>query len=240
MQAVFKYTEYIEESGDCEMIYNERKPAVKMRNERKEDYRIVEELTRKAFWNISEPGCNEHYLAHILREHEDFIPELDFVAEMPDGTIAGNVMYTLAKLTDEEGREMSALTFGPISVHPAYQRMGISRVMLEHSFVKAAEMGYEVIVIYGNPDNYVARGFKSCKKYNVCREDGAYPSAMLVKELKEGALDGRKWFYRESPAYSFDGEDAEEFEKRFEPMKKEYLPCQEEFYIHSHSVIVDG
>lgn len=240
MQAVFKYTEYIEESGDFKMNDNGTKLTVKIRNERKEDYRIVEELTRKAFWNVNEPGCNEHYLAHILRGHEDFIPGLDFVVETPDGTIVGNVMYTLAKLKDEDGREMPVLTFGPISVHPAYQRMGIGRMMLEHSFAKAAEMGYEVIVIYGNPDNYVARGFKSCKKYNVCRQDGAYPSAMLVKELKEGALDGRKRFYQESPAYSFDGEAAEKFDRQFEPMKKEYLPCQEEFYIHSHSVIVDG
>ena len=90
---------------------NETQPMVKIRNERKEDYRIVEELTRKAFWNMNEPGCNEHYLAHILRGHKDFIPEPDFVAEI---------------------------------------------------------------------------------------------------------------------------------ERQFEPMKKEYLPCQEEFYIHSHSVIVDG
>lgn len=53
----------------------------------------------------------------------DIIPGLDFVAETPDGTIVGNVMYTLAKLKDEGGREMPVLTFGSISVHPAYQRM---------------------------------------------------------------------------------------------------------------------
>ena len=33
----------------------------------------------------------------------DIIPGLDFVAETPDGTIVGNVMYTLAKLKDEGG-----------------------------------------------------------------------------------------------------------------------------------------
>lgn len=222
------------------MEQRETMPTVRIQNEREEDYRAVEEMTRKAFWNINEPGCSEHYLAHILRRHGDFIPELDFVAKTPEGTVVGNVMYTRAKLTDEKGAEMTILTFGPISVHPAYQRKGIGKALLEHSFLKASEMGYEVIVIYGNPDNYVARGFKSCKKFNVCREDGAYPAAMLVKELKEGVLDGRKWFYRESSAYEFEKEDAEKFEEQFEPMKKEYLPCQEEFYIHSHSVIVDA
>ena len=28
------------------------------------------------------PGCDEHYLAPILRKHPDFIPQLDFVAEV--------------------------------------------------------------------------------------------------------------------------------------------------------------
>lgn len=210
---------------------------IRIRNEKECDYREVEQLTRKAFWNINVPGCNEHYVAHILRKHEDFIPNLDFVAETEDGKIIGNVMYTKSKLVNERGDEMSILTFGPISVHPDYQRMGISRKLLSFSFEQAIVSGYKVIVIYGNPDNYVARGFKSCKKYNICAQNGTYPAAMLVKELVPGTLDGTRWFYQESPAYEFEDMDAEQFDKEFEPMKKEYRLSQEEFYIHSHSVI---
>lgn len=70
---------------------------------------------------------------------------------------------------------------------------------METSFEKAAALGYDVIVIFGSPANYVARGFKSCKKFNVCADNGRYPAAMLVKELVPGALDGRKWVYRDSP-----------------------------------------
>lgn len=40
-----------------------------IRLETKDDYRQVEELTRDAFWNLYAPGCDEHYLCHILREH---------------------------------------------------------------------------------------------------------------------------------------------------------------------------
>ena len=137
-----------------------------IRNELKSDYREVEELTREAFWNLYTPGCNEHYLLHILRQHEDYIPELDFVAEV-DGKIVGNIIYSKAKLIDEKGYEKSILSFGPLSVLPAYQRMGIGKSLLEHSFEKALEMGYDTIVIFGHPGNYIARGFKSCKKYNI-------------------------------------------------------------------------
>lgn len=65
-----------------------------IRNERPGDWEAVETLTRRAFYNQYIPGCMEHYLVHIMRGHEDFIPELDFVAEL-DGEIIGNIMYTV-------------------------------------------------------------------------------------------------------------------------------------------------
>ena len=108
-------------------------------------------------------------MAHELRAHEDFVPELDLVAEL-DGRIVANVMYTIARLTDESGEEKKVLTFGPLSVLPEYQRKGIGKQLLEASFEIAEKMGYDVIVIMGDPNNYVARGFKSCKRFSVCLE----------------------------------------------------------------------
>ena len=207
----------------------------KIRNEKETDYRRVEEITRKAFWNLYAPGCDEHYLVHIMRTHKDFIPELDFVIEV-DGQVIGNIMYTKAKLIDESGEEKEILSFGPVSILPEYQRRGYGKKLIEYSFEKAAVLGYDVIVIFGNPGNYVSLGFKSCKKYNVCLENGIYPTAMLVKELKPGTLDGRKWVYL-SPVFDIDKKEAERFDEGFEPWEKKYQPSQEEFYIYSHSVV---
>lgn len=53
-----------------------------IRNETEKDYGIVEELTRKAFYNIYVPGCVEHYLVHVMRSHADFVPELSLVIEV--------------------------------------------------------------------------------------------------------------------------------------------------------------
>ena len=207
-----------------------------IRNEKEEDYKIVEEITRNAFYNLYVPGCVEHYLVHIMRQHEDFIPALDFVAEL-DGQVIGNIMYTKAKLVDEEGCEKAILTFGPVSIAPEYQRMGYGKRLIEHSFEQAVLMGYDVIVIMGSPMNYVGRGFKSCKKYNVCLENGKYPAAMMVKELIPNALDGRKWLYRESPIMAISEEEAMLYDDSFEKIEKRHQPSQEEFYIMSHAFI---
>lgn len=207
-----------------------------IRNETQADRLVVERITRLAFYNVYAPGCTEHYLVRTMREHPDFIPELDFVAEL-DGQVIGNVMYTKAALTDEAGAVKDVLTFGPVSIAPEHQRKGYGRLLLEHSFRRAAELGWDVIVIFGSPANYVGRGFQSCKKFNVCLENGRFPSAMLIKELKQHALDGRKWIYRDSPVMSIDEEAARRYDDTLAPIAKEYRPSQEEFYIMSHSSI---
>ena len=92
---------------------------IAIRKEREADHRAVEELTRRAFYNMYIPGCVEHYLVHIMRGHEDFISELDFVLEL-DGRIIENIMYTKARLADEAGEEKEILTFGPVSVAPEH------------------------------------------------------------------------------------------------------------------------
>lgn len=207
-----------------------------IRRETAADYRAVEELHRNAFWNVHVPGCCEHYLAHVLRKHPDFIPELDLVYEL-DGEIVGNVMYTKSELLEEGGNSTGILTFGPIGVAPEYQRRGIGKALLEASFDIAAGLGYPAIAIFGDPDNYVDRGFRSCKRYNVCLEGDVYPAALLVKELKPGFFDGRKLVFRESPAYEIQERDAEAFDAGFPPKEKAFRPSQETFFILSHSTI---
>ena len=178
----------------------------------------------------------EHYLVHTMRDHPDFIPELGLVAEL-DGQVIGNVMYTRASLTDEAGAVKEVLTFGPVSIVPEHQRKGWGRRLLEHSLRRAAELGWEAVVIFGSPVNYVGLGFQSCKRFNVRLEDGWFPSAMLVKELREGALNGRGWVYQDSPVMSIDEEEARRYDGTLEPMAREYRPSQEEFYIMSHSTV---
>ena len=48
-----------------------------IRPETKDDYKVVENLTRESFWNVYQPGCMEHYVLHCYRDDPAFVPELD-------------------------------------------------------------------------------------------------------------------------------------------------------------------
>ena len=103
---------------------------ITIRPERVSDYQQVEDIIRQAFYNLYTPGCTEHYLAHAIRPHPDFLPELDLVLEL-DGRVVGNIMYTKSTLVDEAGKEKGILTFGPVCIRPGLQRRGYGRLLME-------------------------------------------------------------------------------------------------------------
>lgn len=207
-----------------------------IRNETENDYRVVEEITREAFWNLYFPGCNEHYLVHKMRNHADFLKELDFVAEYNEKVI-GNIMYTKAWLIDELGAEIDIVSFGPLSVAPEYQRKGIGSGLINHTKNIAMKNGVKAIVILGDPHNYCKHGFKSSKDLNISDMNGNYPYGMLSLELEEGALAGHKWKYRYSGVYEINEKDADEYDNSFEKKEKGYRYSQEIFSIAFRSYV---
>jgi predicted N-acetyltransferase YhbS len=211
-----------------------------IRQETEQDHRAVEELTREAFWNVYKPGADEHYYVHMMRRHPDFIPELALVLEK-DGEIVGNIMYTKAWLKDSEGNRKEILSFGPLCVAPKYQRQKLGKLLIKHSFDLARKMGYDVNINFGNPANYVSSGFVSCKRKNVSfAVEGNFPTALLVRELVSGVLDGKKWMYIPSTAADCceDTAAVEAFDATFPTKEKKWMPSQEEFYIYRNSSVV--
>jgi putative acetyltransferase len=209
---------------------------ITIRSETENDFREVEELTREAFWNLHAPGCDEHYLVHEMRNHPDFIPDLDFVAIL-DGRIVGNIMYAKSRLVDKEANVLPTITFGPVSVIPGYQRKGIGSSLIRHSIDKAVSRKHKAIIIEGHPYNYCKHGFKGSKDYNISNAEGKFPLGLLVLELEKGCLDGHAWKFHQSDVYAIDTGAAEMFDKTFEFKKKEYRYTQEEFRIASRAYI---
>jgi predicted N-acetyltransferase YhbS len=144
-----------------------------IRNERNNEYRMVEELTREAFWNLYVPGCNEHFCLHNIRYSNDFISELDFVAEL-DGKIVGNIVYTQGRVIDNTGRIHGVICFGPVSVLPFYQRQGIGSTLIKNSLDKAKSLGYTAVCIYGDPRYYSRFGFRCAERYDITNSEGKF------------------------------------------------------------------
>jgi predicted N-acetyltransferase YhbS len=178
-----------------------------LRLEEEKDYRLVEELTRDAFWNIHFPGCNEHFVIHNLRKANEFIKELDFVA-IYCNEIIGNIVYVEAKIKDND-KEHKILTFGPVSVLPEYQNKGIGSKLINHTIKLSREMGYKAIIIYGDPEYYKRFGFKASKDYNITNKDKKYPAALLVLELHSNVLNGIKGTFDEGAIYEIDEKEME-------------------------------
>ncbi len=204
-------------------------PFLILRRETPADARAVETLTREAFWNLHTPGCNEHYLVHILRDSAAFIPALDYVAVL-NGTVVGNIMYAKSRITLDAGGDLPVITFGPVSVLPEYQRQGVGRRMIMHTRKLARQMGYSAIFIYGDPAYYGPLGFEPAELWNVGTEDNRYHSALQAFELTPGALDLAAGRFLEDPVYHIDEAAAAAFDLAFPPREKlSGTPSQQRF-----------
>lgn len=199
-----------------------------IRNERKEDYRIVENLVREAFWNVYRPGCLEHYVLNQLRNDPAFVPELDFVMEK-DGEIIGQNIFIRTDIQVDDGRKIPIMTMGPIGILPEYKREGYGKILLDYSLEKAIQEGCKAVCFEGNIDFYGKRGFVTASQYGIRYHgipDGEDASFFLCKELVPGYLKGVTGEYATPQGYFVNEEDAELFDKNFPSKEKLKLPGQ--------------
>jgi len=209
---------------------------INIRLETEDDYFKVEELTREAFWNLYTPGCDEHYLCHILRDHKDFIKELDYVAEI-NGNVIASIMYTDSFLLSDDQEKVQIVSFGPLCVHPDYQRKGIGTALIEKTKLLVEKRNVPAIVIYGDPHNYCKHGFKNGIDYQVSNMDGEYPLGLLVLELQPGFFGNKKWKAKQSDVFKYDQKKVIEFDKKFKKKEKKTQYSQEIFKIQIRSFL---
>jgi putative acetyltransferase len=203
---------------------------IHIRPESQEDYFENENVTREAFWNLYVPGCVEHYLVHLLRDHKDYLPEFSYVA-VHENKIIGNIFYAKSHLINEKDEKLDTLTFGPVSVLPEFQRKGVGSALIQHTVAIAKQRKFPGIIIYGYPANYCKHGFKNAKDYQISTADGKFPYSMLVLELEKDIFKSHTWKYYDSKVYDIKESDATEFDKKFLPKKKEYCYTQDIFSI---------
>ena len=199
-----------------------------IRPEEKKDHRAVENLICESFWNVYRPGCNEHYVIHVLRDDPAFVKELDFVMEQ-SGRIIGQNLFMRTVIEADDGRTIPVLTMGPICIANDLKRQGYGKILLDYSLEKAKGQGFGAVLFEGNIDFYGKSGFDYARQFGIRYHDlpeDADDSFFLCKELIPGYLDGITGVYQTPQGYYVDDADVEAFDKQFPYKEKRKLPGQ--------------
>ncbi|MFZ5967074.1 MAG: GNAT family N-acetyltransferase [Bacillota bacterium] len=196
-----------------------------IRLEKENDYADVEYMTREAFWNVYRPGCDEHLIIHKMRKVSAFVKELSFVA-CDNDKIVGSIIYSKAKIINDENKEFVVLCMGPLGVLPSYRRQGIGSLLMNYSIEKAKRLGYEAIIIFGNPEYYHRFGFINAKEYGIQTSTGKNFEAFMALELCEGRLNDISGKFYEDEVFHIEKEELETFEKEFPYKEKSVSDTQ--------------
>jgi len=138
-------------------------------------------------------------------------------------------MYARAEIKADDGRTIPIMTFGPISIAPAYKGKGYGSILLRDSMARAKELHAGALAITGNIGFYGKLGFvvastKGIHYYAEPRENEV--PYFLIKELDDGFLDGITGAYQDPKGYFVDEKDAEAFDAHFPSKEKLKLPGQ--------------
>lgn len=112
---------------------------------------------------------------------------LSLVAELENGTIVGHIICSNA-VVKKGNQSLPVLNFGPLSVLPEYQRIGIGGMLIHAMIGRAKRLDYGAILFFGRPEYYPQFGFREAEVYGIADAEGYNYPAFMAMELKEGYL----------------------------------------------------
>jgi len=151
------------------------------------------DLVEEAFsqWRDPREGATVRRLVQEIRAGADYLPALELL--MVDGEADSPIGYAMFSRFSLEGRyDGRLLLLTPVAVKPQFQRQHISKALIEHGFELARQLGYEAVLVEGNPKNYTPRGFQPSYRFDILPGPNIHlphPDCLMVKELVPGALE---------------------------------------------------
>lgn len=152
------------------------------------DYSTVYNLIKTAFETAEHRDGNEQDFAVNLRNGENYIPELDLVAEVA-GQLIGHIMFTKTYVTTFGGSKYNTLLVAPLAVLLECRSMGVGSALMKEGFHIAQIMGYKSAFLIGDPNYYQRFGYKLSYRYGINHESMPVEYVM-AKEFVPGALNG--------------------------------------------------
>lgn len=170
-----------------------------IRKEKKEDYKITEEVVKEAFANEEYSDQSEHRLVASLRNSDEFIPDLSLVALHKD-KIIGHIL--LSKIFFVKGeKSIESLALAPISVLPNYQNKGVGQSLIQRSLEIAEELNFDSVIVMGHSEYYPKFGFKKASNWCIQAPFEVPDEFLMAIELKKNALDKTSRIIQYSDAF---------------------------------------
>lgn len=126
-----------------------------IRSETGADVSAISEVTIAAFETLEISNHTEQYIIEALRAAKALTVSL--VAEV-DGRIVGHIAFSPVSITDGAHHWYG---LGPLSVLPAYQRMGIGKALVQEGLSRLKGLGAKGCCLVGHPQYYRKFGFEN-------------------------------------------------------------------------------
>lgn len=136
-------------------------------------------------------------LVDSIRSSDVCVPDLSLVAET-DGSVVGHILFTHVTLNNETS---GLLGLGPVAVIPDVQGKGVGNALIREGIKKAASLGYDGIVLVGNPRYYGRYGFAPASRFGLRSAFRVLDDVFQAMPLQPGGLDGLNGTVRYSPEF---------------------------------------
>lgn len=148
---------------------------VLIRTELSDDRDAIRAVTIDAF-SQSELGYHgEADLIEQLRTEADW---LSLVA-IRDGVLIGHALWTPVVIKGQ-GRELSGMGLGPVSVACDWQRQGVGARLIQSGLDQLAQVGCPFVVVLGHPDYYTRFGFVPAASWGVWHGFAGIPQEVFL------------------------------------------------------------
>lgn len=150
------------------------------------DHSTVYNLIQTAFLTAEHRDGDEQDFAVSLRSGENYISELDLVAQY-NGELIGHIMFTKTYVTMPDGKRYDTLLVAPLSVLLEYRSRGVGAALMNEGLSLATAMGYGAAFLIGDPNYYKKFGYRLSSEYSINHE--SFPKEyVMAKELLPNAL----------------------------------------------------
>ena len=160
-----------------------------IRNEEKDDYAIISEVTIAAFETMDISNHTEQFIVEALRSAKALT--ISLVAEI-DGRVVGHIAFSPVTMSDGT-KDWYGL--GPVLAHPDFQSKGIGKALIREGLSRLKDLNAKGCCLVGHPQYYRQFGFENVEGLI---HEGVPQEVFFVLSFKSTFRRERLFFMKDS------------------------------------------